>query len=781
MSSVRFISKYLAVIACIVLSARYLPAQNCEGSISGIVYQADAHQPLQGATIYLWPSAKGVVTDVQGRYTFDGLCPDDYKVICRHLGFREDTLRLHLQNGERLTRHFHLRPQTTTLQGLTIQAQKADEQTLQAAGALEDAALDQRRGAFLGEQLRDISGVNAIQTGPTISKPVIHGLHSNRVLILNNGIRQEGQQWGSEHAPEIDPFIARRLTVIKGAEAVRYGSDAIGGVVMVEPPLLRRTPGLSGEVHSIGYTNGRGYVGSAMLEGHLARVPGLAWRVQGTWRQAGNVQTPRYFLANTGIREHNYSAALGYKRERWEVELFFSRFYNEIGLFSAAHVGNTTDLLNSLSREEPLYSPPFANEFGTTILNPRQEVSHQLFKFNGLWKMTDWAKWVVQIGWQQNTRQEFDRRRAGRSALPALELQLQTITADIALEHHLPGTHWKGAIGLNLLSQANNNNFNTGIIPLIPNYDAQSIGVFVVERYIRERWELEAGLRYDLRGMDVARFDRSQTVLQRFHYDFENVLLSVGGLYRISPALEWRSHIGTAWRPPSPNELFSQGLHQGVAAIEEGNADLRQERSVKWVHTLRYTRKRLQGEAVLYANRIQDYVYLRYDSVRLTIQGAFPVFSYHQQDAMFYGMDLSGRWQAAEHWSWSVKGSAVRALGLGQLSRFPWIPPDRFEHSLRYELAGWKRWKNIFAGITQQWVDTQWRIASEVEFDAPPAGYMLLQTDIGATRPVGKHLISCSLTIANLLNAEYRDYLNRFRYFAHEQGRNFTLRLKWSF
>ncbi|MFM9075334.1 MAG: TonB-dependent receptor, partial [Bacteroidota bacterium] len=68
--------------------------------------------------------------------------------------------------------------------------------------------------------------------------PVIHGVHSQRILILNHGVRQEGQQWGAEHAPEIDPLIASDIQVIKDASAIRYGVDAIGGVVVVNPPAL---------------------------------------------------------------------------------------------------------------------------------------------------------------------------------------------------------------------------------------------------------------------------------------------------------------------------------------------------------------------------------------------------------------------------------------------------------------------------------------------------------------------------------------------------------------
>lgn len=113
---------------------------------------------------------------------------------------------------------------------------------------LSPEELSKTRGRTLGESMKELTGVTTLTTGNSISKPVIHGMHSDRILILNNGIRQEGQQWGSEHAPEIDPFIANKLSVVKGAQSVRYGANAIGGVVLVEPANLPDSSGVNGKL-----------------------------------------------------------------------------------------------------------------------------------------------------------------------------------------------------------------------------------------------------------------------------------------------------------------------------------------------------------------------------------------------------------------------------------------------------------------------------------------------------------------------------------------------------
>src|ERR1700744_4789115 len=140
---------------------------------------------------------------------------------------------------------------TTVLKNAQVTAQKLKKDRLNVvvSDTIGGKQLEEIRGLSLGESLKTIAGVNSLQTGPSISKPVIHGVYSNRILIMNNGVRQEGQNWGNDHAPEIDPFIAPRLSVIKGAASIRYGSDASGGVVLVDQKDLRTAPGVDGEVN----------------------------------------------------------------------------------------------------------------------------------------------------------------------------------------------------------------------------------------------------------------------------------------------------------------------------------------------------------------------------------------------------------------------------------------------------------------------------------------------------------------------------------------------------
>jgi iron complex outermembrane receptor protein len=211
--------------------------------LSGRVSDHESREALPGATVLLLETQQATQTDPSGAYQLSapaGL----YHVQVRFVGYAVETAEVRLDaTSPAVVRNFQLHPDAVVLKGAEVRGHRADEPNAQATNSLSGAALRQTSGQTLGEALQKISGVSAIQTGPSIFKPIIHGLHSNRISILNNGVRQEGQQWGAEHGPEIDPFVASRLTVVKGAASVRYGSDAIGGVVLVEPAALPDSAG----------------------------------------------------------------------------------------------------------------------------------------------------------------------------------------------------------------------------------------------------------------------------------------------------------------------------------------------------------------------------------------------------------------------------------------------------------------------------------------------------------------------------------------------------------
>jgi iron complex outermembrane recepter protein len=798
----------------LLLLAFYLPifasAQApCSGVFTGQL-KNEADEPLIGAAVFLLPSGLAQSSDVTGSFRFENVCPGKYRVRVQYLGYHDSEFEIEIHGQEH--RIIHLREDVTQLQEVIIQHH--DEQHTENASnyvALDERQLAESAGKSFGDALRAVSGVNTIQTGPGIFKPVIHGLHSQRILILNYGIRQEGQQWGAEHAPEIDPFIASNIVIIKDASAIKYGTDALGGVIVVNPPSLPEHAELSGTVNSAFQSNGRSATLSGMLEGGISRHDGWGWRVQGTAKRTGDFNAPRYDLTNTGIKEINFSAATGYHKENLGFDLFFSRFQTEIGILKGTSISSPEDLLAAMERDVPLYTTDFSYD----IREPRQEVSHNLLKLNGHLR-THAGEWRMQYGFQNNNRKEFDQRIGDLSKIPAIDLQLNTHTLDSEWEtkHSEKRTI---SLGLNTMAQSNRNIYGTQRIPFIPNFNNLSGGIFAVSKFNLRLWTMNAGVRYDYRYYSVKGYD-FKNAFYSASFNFNNFSATLGATRNVKKNQTLNFNISSAWRPPHVAELFSIGTHQSAAAIEYGlllndltnevmdieDVNFKTEQAVKFVSTYSGTWQNFTMEVTPYANYILNYIYLRPRGVTRTRRGVYPYFRYSQTDALFIGTDLTAHWHLGRHLKLIPRASLLRASDEGNGGYLTFIPSNRYEVALRYEKEVAGPLENFYVESKMRYVDRQRRAPrvvtvreiqqakeegrnlfeedpSNSDFAPAPDAYFLWDISTGVSIKKRKVQYDIRLASENTLNTTYREYTNRFRYYADDLGRNILLSFKCIF
>ncbi|MGV3703983.1 MAG: TonB-dependent receptor [Arcticibacter sp.] len=763
----------LRVFICITLLCHGLSSAaqdkgntSCAHTISGLVSDTDTGQPISGATIQL--ETKSGLSTSEGTFSINNLCTGKVLITVSARGYNSFQKQVRIKQSERLTISLHR--QDIKLNEVEITGHRSPAPTSNAATSIGGAELDRTRGGNLAEAIKSISGVNMLQTGSTISKPVIQGLHSNRILTLNNGIRQEGQQWGAEHAPEIDPFIARQITVIKGAEAIRYGAEAIGGVVLVEPPSLPRTPELRAELNLSGASNGRAGTASGMISGGLARLPGFGWRIQGTAKQAGNLQSADYYLENSGMKEMNFSAALGYNSDHLETEIYYSHFQTELGIFKGAHFGNLSDLQDRIAYGRPL----FDGSFTYNLEAPLQKVSHDLVKLKSHFHLANGASVNAIYGFQYNNRQEYDLRRV-LNATPSLNLQLYSHTIDLNVEQ-MSESGLKTTFGFNGLMQVNNNVPGTGITPMIPNYDTHGAGLYGLAKLFRRNYELEIGARYDYRNLDALGYNRDGDLYGDKH-NFHNVSASAGAVLHLNNHFHLRTNLGSAWRPPAVSELYSDGLHHGTGSYERGDQNLKSERALKWINSIEFEADRFSLNVDAYLNYIYDYIYLSPSASYFeNIRGTFPIYNYKQTNARFAGLDLTAKAQVLPFAEYELKGSVVKARDVRNDSYLPWIPSDRLDNSLRFKLPEFAQLSSSYLRIQHQFVAEQKRYDEGSDYTPPPSAYNLFNLDLGTQMKIGKNNLSLNVSAQNLTNKLYKEYLNRFRYYAHDTGRNFILR-----
>jgi iron complex outermembrane receptor protein len=676
---------------------------------------------------------------------------------------------------------------------------------------MNERQLAESAGKSLGESLKGISGVNTIQSGPGIFKPVIHGVHSQRILILNHGLRQEGQQWGAEHAPEIDPFIASNIVVIKDASAIKYGTDALGGVIVVNPPPLPEKEGLSGAVNSVLQSNGASATLSGTIEGGIRKHDGWGWRVQGTLKKTGDFSTPDYVLTNTGVRESNFSVATGYHKEKAGFDVFFSHFQTEIGILKGTSTETKDDLFAALERPVPEYT----RNFSYSISEPRQEVSHNLFKLNGHLKAAG-GEWRWQYGFQNNNRKEFDLRIGGLSKIPAIDLQLNTHSLD--MEWETPHSDKRTmTFGVNGTYQQNKNIPGTQRIPFIPNFNTLSTGMFGIVKLFFNTWTVDLGARYDYRHYTAKGFDFKNSFYST-SFDFNNVSATIGATKQLEKDQTLNLNLSSAWRPPHVAELYSVGKHQSAAAIEYGlmlndttnevmdinNVNFKTEQAVKLVASYQFRRERFSFDASPYANYIFNYIYLKAGGITQNVRGVYPYFRYNQTDALFLGMDLTATWDMHRYFSVIPQVSLLRAGDVRNNDYFVFIPSNVYELTLRYQRPSLLKFRNVYIESKARYVARQNRAprvitareideareantdlfqGGETNFDfmaAPPA-YWLLNVSAGLSIQRKRVQYDFRVASGNTLNQVYREYTNRFRYYANDLGRNIIFSFKCIF
>lgn len=751
-------------------------SQDCGLTLSGKVLDHDNSDRLVGATVYIAELERAAVADAYGNYHFHHLCHGTYTVKVTFIGYQAESYAVRLTTST--VRNLELHADAEMLRAVEIIGSRIADQA-QTTQVISGRELSETRGLSLGESLKRLPGVNTLQTGPTIAKPIIHGMHSNRVLLLNNGIRQEGQQWGAEHAPEIDPFNASQVKVIKGAAGVRYGSDAIGGVILVEPGALPDTAGVGGELHLVGNTNNRLGVASAMLEGSPSKLPPLSWRVQGTYKIGGNSRAADYYLDNTGIREQAFSAALGYSKSNYGAELFVSQFNTQLGILSDSHVSTKENIMNAIARKRPA-SAEFS-EFTYEIGLPYQDVSHSLLKARAFYDHTSMGKMEFTYGLQRNLRQEFDTHDAAK---PSLELNLITHTTE-AVWNHRPVNGFSGSLGTSTIYQDNTWRYDD----FLPYYTSFAAGAFMIEKWRKDKLQLEGGLRYDYKFLRVKAWivdePSGSRELIKPEYNFNNLSGTLGALYDVGYHLNFGFNASSAWRAPGANELFSEGVHHSTATYERGNPALRSEQAYNFELSVNYYgNKRLNGYLSLYNNFINNYIYLAPTQLfEWKAAGIYPVFQYKQVNANFRGLDLNLDYRLTEHLVMETQAAIVRARNLDTDDYLINIPSDRFTGRMRLELGNTGESRKlsdtyIAAGGMYAAKQTRTPTKTDQDFAPAPAGYFLMQAEAGTNVKIGKQSFEFGVTGNNLLNIAYRDYLNRFRYFADETGRSVMIRIK---
>ncbi|WP_052101755.1 TonB-dependent receptor [Porphyromonas cangingivalis] len=753
-----------------------LSAQTEGGRHTLIVSDSDTGEPVLHAIAFV--GKVHYMSDVKGQISLEVLNSDT--VTVRALGYRSEVIPAsRLLNTAQPTR-IRLKAEANTLDELSVETSRATFSQNVVGKRLSTEEVQKKLGSSFASTLEEVKGMSMIQTGATIAKPVLHGMYGNRLLIVNNGVRQQGQQWGADHAPELDANTAGGITVIKGAEAVRYGSEALGGVIELDSRLLPYgETALAGDLATLYGSNGH----RAALTGHLNSGFNLgggqaAWHLQGTYVNGGDRSTALYVLNNTGMREANASLALGWEKSKYGMDVYYSFFSTQIGVLYSAQMGNAELLKERIRIGRPVDPSPFSRK----IDYPYQKVHHHVLRAKGHYVFDNRSRLNMQVAYQSDFRNEHHQRRNYKSHIPSLSLNLHSLQADARWKHFYGGWDTEAGAFFGLT-----NNFNTpgtGVVPIIPNYTQTNTGLYAIQKYRhKELWGAEIGLRADHQMLNAEGID-----YDRRPYGgksrYVNLSYSIGAHYRPLGGLELKTNLGQAWRAPHVHELYSKGLEHASGLYSSGDATLGAEQSTKWVTSLSWGSKWLSLGVDVYFQWIRGYIYDEPSGEFFTlISGTYPIFQYKSTDAVFRGVDAEARWHISEAFEYEVGGSMIWANEWKTGNYLPYIPSGRVSHHLTYRLATLGKVKSLYLKASHRYVAKQHRFDPATDLiPYSPDAYHLVGLEAGVTIPLSKRQkIKWLLSVDNLLDKAYREYTNRFRYYAHDLGRDVRLMMTWEF
>lgn len=792
---------YVFVIFC----SSIIYAQDCNSILIGEIVDFHDNSTLSGATINITGLNKSTNSKENGKFSFNNLCDGVLELEISHpectTKFVTVTINGDTYSEIRLEHHLEELAEVKVVGDVPKNTNSGQEDIL----SIKD--IERNSGNSLGDALKKISGVSTLNTGGNIVKPVIQGLNGSRILILNNNVRMQDMEWGEEHAPNVDVNANQNISVIKGAAAIEYGGDAIGGVIVLEPLPVIRTDSLFGKTQINLFSNGRGgNITSSLTKSYRS---GLYIKGQGSFKRLGDLEAPDYLLSNTGIKESGLSLNLGKRDFEQGWEGYYSYFNTEIGILRASHIGNIDDLILSINSQEP----SVINDFTYDINHPNQEVTHHLAKFNYYRRFEGFGKWTTQYDFQKNRRYEYDIRVGDDADKASLDLQLTThsVLTNIKFDAKQGLDIKAGAMGR---FQTNFANPATGVRRLIPDYDKYDFGLFTIGSYeLNNDWTLDAGARYDFSRIDAKKFYRESRWEERgYDVDFADIVLEdIGTQLLTNPVFDYHNFSGTAGfnfqindkdhlrfnyafsqRAPNPSELFSDGLHHSAARIELGDLRIKSETSSKFSASLEGNSSKWGYTVAPYLNSINNFIILEPTGAEFTIRGAFPVWSYRQTNAVLLGIDAS----VYNNWTSNIRTDHKFAWvrGTDTKTDIPLIniPAANFTNNLTYTN---QKWNNLFVSLESQYVFEQTRYPSNIEvfspqqqenvildINTPPDAYHLLALNTEASFTLkNKNDLTVGLSATNLLNINYRDYLNRQRYFADNMGRNLSIRLIFNY
>lgn len=772
----------------------FVIAQPRQGiALTGKVTDAVTGGPLVGAYVYFTDARIGATTNQQGVYTLRNIPSGHHLLEITHAGYT--TIVEHIDITESQERNFSLSPAVVENQGVTVTGVTSATSTRKApipVTLIRRSQLIQNPSTNIIDAIAKQPGVSQISTGPAISKPVIRGLGYNRVVVVNDGMRQEGQQWGDEHGIEIDEASVSRVEILKGPASLIYGSDALAGVInfITNTPVAEGT--LKGNIYSSYQTNNN-QIG---LHGNMAgNQNGFNWNAYGSYKTAKDYRNKwDGRVLNSRFNERNFGGYIGLNKSWGYSHLIVSSFNQNVGLVEGDRDDLTGEFL--VNPESPVERVATKEDLNSReLLTPNQNVQHYKVMSDNNFRLGN-SRLRLNLGYQNNLRKEF----GNPEDLDETELFFDLKTATYNLQWRLPEiTNWETTLGISGMYQ---DNTNKGEEAIIPDYSLFDVGGFIYSQRDVQKTTISAGLRFDNRSISGQQMmDGTDVKFGSFNKNFSNVTGSIGISYHPSDRINVKANFSRGFRAPTLSELAANGAHEGTSRYEYGTLDLKPERSLQGDLGIDFDYQHISFAANIFYNRLNDFIFYRRlesalggDSI-ITVDGEeLEAFQYSQQDARLYGAELSVDlhphpldWLHFENTLSLLRGRFNDPLDGS--NNLPMIPANRWISELRAQFTkGQKTFRNFYFRVEMDHTFKQRHPFTGYNTETATKGYALLNAGLGTdVHANGKAAFSLHFSANNITDEAYQNHLNRLKYTAvnnttgrvglFNMGRNFSFKV----
>ncbi|TDQ25812.1 TonB-dependent receptor [Tenacibaculum caenipelagi] len=724
------------------LGVTAVAAQN---SLSGKITDTN-NQPLIGVEIYSEQLHKGTISNNDGTYTLQNIPNGEVTITFTFLGFKNVSKRFTF-NQNSITFNLELEESVFKIDEVIISTpfNKLQSENVMKVERLSAKAIQKTGATTLSEGITNIAGVSQISTGASIGKPVIRGLSGNRVLVYTQGIRLENQQFGGEHGLGINDAGIQGIEVIKGPASLLYGSDALGGVLYIQPEKFAPENTTKVNVNQRYFSNTLGTNASVGLKSSLKNWQFLA---RGTYAQHADYKTPSYRVTNTRFKEKDLKLGVGFHEKNFSSELRYNFNNSKLGLTEG--IGEQT--------KETHFETPY-QDINNHIISLH---NHVFFKN---------SKLDIDLGYTINNRKEFEEHHdheAGETeeeheeheeGEAALNMKLKTFSYNT--KYHLPKFgKFEVLLGAQGLHQTNT---NFGEELLIPNATVNDFGVFTTANYdLNDYTSLQAGIRYDNRAITTERHEIVHEdeihVFEAIDKSFNSFTASFGFKTKLFKILTTRVNIANGFRAPNLAELTSNGVHHGTNRFEMGNNNLVNEKNLQFDLSIDYNSEHFELFANGFYNKLSNYIYL---SPTGEIEDEAPVYTYLQEDAKLYGGEF-GFHLHPHPLDWLHLQSSFETV-IGKQSNgnyLPLIPANALKNTLRTEFSNNKWLHQGYASVSLHSFFKQDNVS---EFETSTPAYNLVNLGVGGDIQISKYTFTTSLAINNLFDKKYINHLSRLK------------------